>query len=396
MHQRIENANLVEQLGAMQPELTTKDETIRGLEEERTRLEAEVQQLKAAPATGATSDAKAKARLERQKTLAVKETEYLRAQLKAMDDEEQEFHPERHSEEVSKKIKELQDLVDEHRAEVDKLHAELSAAEKQGPPASPTNTKKRSLDEAPDERLGELLRKNRKLQEELAKYRTRTEVLEAEAKAQNKQLEGLRSDKSSRYRILELRNNPSSQVHAIKQSTLDALREENETLRSQLEGQLPTTTGSGSKSEALIPKASLHSLQLALQEKDQIIASKEKSQKRLRDIFAAKAHEFREVVFSLLGWKLEFQPNGRVKATSMFHPCKKGSKNADDEEDEGNFIVFDGENATMKVSGGVKSEFAKEIRGLVDFWVEGRVLFTCLLAAMTLEFFDRYHDGKGK
>jgi mitotic spindle assembly checkpoint protein MAD1 len=313
-----------------------------------------------------------------------------------MDDEEHEFQPERHSEEVSKKIKELQDLVDEHRAEVEKLHAELSAVERQAPPSTPTNSKKRPLEEAPDERLGELVRKNRKMQEELSKYRTRTEVLEAEAKAQTKQLEGFRSDKSSRHRILELRNNPTTQVHAIKQSTLDALREENETLRLQLEGQLPTTSTRGSKtSDQLIPRASLHNLQLALQEKDHQLASKEKAAKRLRDIFAAKAHEFREAVFSLLGWKLEFQPNGRVKATSMFHPGNKGKK-GDEDEDEGNFIVFDGENATMKVSGGVKSEFAREIRGLVDFWVEGRGQVPCLLAAMTLEFFDRYHDQKGK
>jgi mitotic spindle assembly checkpoint protein MAD1 len=79
----------------------------------------------------------------------------------------------------------------------------------------------------------------------------------------------------------------------------------------------------------------------------------------------------------------------------MFHPGNKGKK-GDEDEDEGNFIVFDGENATMKVSGGVKSEFAREIRGLVDFWVEGRGQVPCLLAAMTLEFFDRYHDQKGK
>ena len=135
-----------------------------------------------------------------------------------MDDEEQEFHPERHSEETSNKIKELQELVDEHRAEVEKLHADLSNLEQsQTTPASPSNSnsKKRSLEETPDERLGELLRKNRKLQEELSKYRTKNEVLEAEAKAQNKQLEGFGSDTSSRHRILELRNNPTSQARQL-------------------------------------------------------------------------------------------------------------------------------------------------------------------------------------
>jgi mitotic spindle assembly checkpoint protein MAD1 len=158
---------------------------------------------------------------------------------------------------------------------------------------------------------------------------------------------------------------------------------------------LPTSTSRGAKaSDTLVPKASLHALQLALQEKDQQLASKEKSAKRLRDIFAAKAHEFREAVFSLLGWKLEFQPNGRVKATSMFHPGPKSKKKTGDdgeEEDEGNFIVFDGENATMKISGGVKSAFAAEIKTHVDFWVEGNGQVPCMLAAMTIDFFEKYH-----
>lgn len=390
MQQRIENASLVERLGAVQPEVFSKDETIHELEAAISKLQSEIEQLKTAAPSVPAFDGKAKARLERQKTLAIKETEYLRAQLKAMDEEEKEFHPERHSEEVNNKIKELQDLVDEYRKEIQQLHSNLSASEKPVTPASPSNPRKRSLEDGSDERLGELLRKNRKLQEEFSKLRTRNDVLENEAKAQNKQLVGLRSDSSSRHRILELRNNPTSQVQAIKQSTIDALRSEIETLRAQIEGQLPTSSSSGRKSSALVPQASLLTLQLALQEKDALIASKDKSQKRLRDIFAAKAHEFREAVFSLLGWKLEFQPNGRVKATSMFYPGpKKG-----EEDEEGNFIVFDGENATMKVSGGVKSEFAKEIRGLVDFWVEGRGQVPCLLAAMTLEFWEKYHDGK--
>ncbi|QDS71777.1 hypothetical protein FKW77_009287 [Venturia effusa] len=391
VQQQIENASLVERLGAVQPELMAKDETIRELEETRLKMQAELQEAKTSVI--ASSDTKAKSRLERQKTLAVKETEYLRAQLKAMDDEEKEFHPERYAEETAKKIQGLQDLVDEYRREVDTMHADLSALEKEKetqPPSTPIPSRKRGLEDLDDERQGELLRKNRKLQNEFTQLRTKYDVLKNEARVQSKQLESLKNS-SSRARILELRNNPTATVHAIKQSTLTALKAENETLQAQLAGKLPTT--GPETSQLLVPRASLETLQLQLTSRDETIAAKEKFQTRLRAIFSAKAHEFREAVFSLLGWKLEFQPNGRVKATSMFHPggTRNNNNNNDDDEgaaDGGNYIVFDGENNTMKVSGGTDSVFAREIRGLIDFWVDGRGQVPCLLAAMTLEFYD--------
>jgi len=96
-----------------------------------------------------------------------------------------------------------------------------------------------------------------------------------------------------------------------------------------------------------------------------------------------------------LGWRLDFEPNGRVKATSMFYPKLPKRKDSDkdggvDEEEGSSFILFDGEQGTMKVSGGPQSQFAKEIRGLIEFWVDGRGQVPCLLAAMTLEFYERY------
>jgi mitotic spindle assembly checkpoint protein MAD1 len=78
-------------------------------------------------------------------------------------------------------------------------------------------------------------------------------------------------------------------------------------------------------------------------------------------------------------------PNGRVKATSILYPHHFGP----DGEEEENSITFDGENGTMKVSGGPKSVFAGEIRQAVEFWVEGRNEIPCLLAALTLEFYER-------
>ena len=82
MQARVEKASLTEKLGSIQPELTTRDERIVTLETALAQARTETQNVKNVSGIG-SSDAKAKVRLERQKNLAIKEAEYLRAQLKA-------------------------------------------------------------------------------------------------------------------------------------------------------------------------------------------------------------------------------------------------------------------------------------------------------------------------
>lgn len=54
-------------------------------------------------------------------------------------------------------------------------------------------------------------------------------------------------------------------------------------------------------------------------------------------MWGKKAIEFRQAVYSLLGYEVDFQPNGKVKVTSMFH---RGDYYGG--IDTG--IIFDGEN----------------------------------------------------
>ncbi len=78
VEERLERASLVQKLGGLEPELSEKDEVIRSLEVEKSKLHGEVEKLRTTTGTG---DPRVKARLERQKALAVKEVEYLREQL---------------------------------------------------------------------------------------------------------------------------------------------------------------------------------------------------------------------------------------------------------------------------------------------------------------------------
>ena len=134
--ERLQRVALVERLGAVEAESSGKDSINQGLETEKAALAAQIEKLKASGCIGGGGkDSKARQRLERQRALAIKEVEYLRAQLKAVDDEDATFHAANVDETKVKRITELEDIVEHYRQEVVDLQAELSSQET---PEAPT------------------------------------------------------------------------------------------------------------------------------------------------------------------------------------------------------------------------------------------------------------------
>ncbi|KAI9867564.1 MAG: coiled-coil domain-containing protein mad1 [Trichoglossum hirsutum] len=366
VQERLEKAALVERIGALQPELDEKDQVVRNFEAEKVRVLRELEKLR----VGGGNDGRVRMRLERQRTLAVKEVEYLREQLKTFDAEENTFQPGSFDVEKTKRIQELEDLVDQYRKELHRLSEELAKRE-QSPPADESSGTKRPREEDTDERIGQLARKNRKLQDEVSKFQQSESFLRKELEVHRSRLSSL--ELSSRTRILQLRDNPTAIEEGVKLATLTALREENRALLAQIEGR-------SDKLGKVVPISTLENARMDIRDMEKLVAEKEKRMMRLKQIWGAKSLEFREAVASVLGWKMDFMPNGRVRVTSMFYPG---------DGDEENSIIFDGENGTMKVSGGPNSLFALEIKNLITFWVEGRKEIPCFLAAMTLEFYEK-------
>lgn len=397
LQERIEKAAFVDKLGTIEAQFLEKDEIIKGLETEKANLREELAKLQAAGgAANPMADNRVKSRLERQRALAVKEVEYLRAQLKTFDTEEITMNAEesRFDEQKSQQIANLEKVIDEYRAELQKAHEELSKRE----PSQPVDTQPRGVkrplspaeSDAEHERLSVLSRKNRSLQESLSKSEQGAKLLHQELKAAKSHLKSLQS--KSRTRVLELRENPTAQAENIKLSTLATLKAENRDLLAQLHG--------GSSDVKFVPASALDSMKLDIQDMERSVADKEKRMRRLKEIWTAKSSEFREAVASLLGFKLDFLPNGRVRVTSMFHlsaayrhgdpgasPDSRGPGSMGNGEESS--IIFDGENGTMKISGGPNSLFAMEIKPLIKFWVEERKDIPCFLAAMTLDFYDK-------
>ena len=382
VQERIQHASDFDRLGKLEAELTEMEEAISKLETEKADLQRETEKLRSTYATAAAlmPESKALRRVERQRTLVTKEVEYLRAQLKTFDAEETVHFPTDNNFDAqkAKQVEDLEQLVDEYRKEIQTLHEDISKQENASTPAPAPEARgtKRPLDtaEPEDERVHQLSKKNRKLQSTLAESQQKTSLLQTELEAAQSQLTTLQT--RSRTRILELRSNPTAEVEAIKTSTLNALRSENKALLAQLESSRPD----GLK---VVPVSTLDTRKLEIQELERQVAGKEKMTNRLKDIFGKKAAEFRDAIASVLGFKVDFLPNDRVRVTSLYNP---GNGNDDGEEKS---IIFDGDKGTMKISGGPNSAFALEIRDLVRFWVQDKKEIPCFLAAMTLEFYDR-------
>lgn len=388
VQERIEQASLVDRLGNVESELSEKDEIIRALEAEKMILRDEIVKAKATIPVSVpeTSDSKAYKRLDRQRILAVKEVEYLRAQLKTFDTEEtmlmdnQNFDTQR-----SDQVKQLESLVDQYRAEISSLHESVSKLESTPPEiaAEPRGTKRTA--ETQDEgenssaQIGPLLRKNKNLQVALQKQGQQSQLLATELQAAKVQLKSLRE--SSKTRILELRDNPTATSETIKMSTLRTLKEENQNLLSQLRGD-------NMQGIKVVPVSTVDALKLDLQDMEKVVAEKEKRMRRQRTIWTDKAAEFRDVIASILGWNVQFLPNGKAKLASMFYG--KRHQIGEDNDDDENYIIFDGENGTMKISGGPEGQFSTEIKDLVNFWVKEKKEIPCFLAAMTIEFYEKF------
>ncbi|KAK3905956.1 spindle assembly checkpoint component Mad1 [Staphylotrichum tortipilum] len=382
--ERLHSASLVEKLGELQPEIADRDNIIQSLENEKAGLLDQIAKLRTAEASSGGANDKARARLDRQRALAVKEVEYLRAQLKTFDMEDMTLQPENVDHQKIKRIQELEDLVDKYKTEVGTLHADLNSLESASaspaatlPAAAAGSKRPRETDEAEHEQLGQLARKNRKLQSELSDLQTAHRLLQKEQQVATDQLASTQSQLQTR--ILSLRSNPTSDHEATKASTLAALRLENTELLATLSRQ-PTRFPT-------VPSSQLAAAQRAVAEARAETASAHKSARRLKEVWAAKSAEFKEAVFSTLGWTVTFIPGGKMRVESVYHPSQ-----TDEHE---NSIVFDGEKGTMKVGGGPRSAFAQRIGDNIKFWVRERGCVPGFLAALTLEFWEEQNAAGG-
>lgn len=371
IEERLQTATLTERLGSMGQELTNKESAEKDLMREKESLVEELEKLKATKED--KSSVKIQLRLERQKALAIKEAEYLRAQLKTYDSEDLTFQPDSVDEAKVKRIYELEDLVEKYREELQKSHEELKSKDDKTPEV--LGNKRKSEYSVDSDRQDQLIRKLRNLQNEFENLQSEKILLEKDLSVTKKRLEAV--SLQNKTRILSLRSNPTSDHEAIKQTTLTTLKQENADLLAQLQ--------SSNKNIDFVPSISLKAAQLEIAAAQQALASEKKRNDRLIKVWGAKSTEFRQMVISLLGWDVVFMRDGKTRLTSFFYPGK---------DDDENSIIFDGEKGTMKISGGAESAFAVKISDQTRFWCEERGSIPCFLAALTLEFWEEMNGDR--
>ncbi|KAK4189498.1 spindle assembly checkpoint component Mad1 [Podospora australis] len=386
--ERLHSAALVDKLGSLQPEIVDRDNLIKSLEDEKSSLLDQIEKLKTTGGGSSTvGNDKARARLERQRDLAVKQVEYLKAQIKSYEMEDITMQPENVDEQKNARIQELETLVDQYKEEVATLHADLTALESAASSTTTANTvqpvvigtkRPREEDDTESEKQqGEWIRRCRTLQDELAETQSKLQLLAKEHEVAQEQLS--HANERLQTRVLSLRSNPTSDYEAVKTATLAALKLENAELVAHIQRQ-PTLF-------ATVPASQLAAAQREIQEAQEKVASSHKSAQRLKQVWAAKSAEFKEAVFSTLGWTVTFIPGGKMRVESVYYPSK-----TDEHE---NSIVFDGEKGTMKVGGGPRSAFATKIGDNIKFWVRERGCVPGFLAALTLEFYEEMNgDNK--
>lgn len=376
VEERLTIASYVEQVGALRAEMSAQQNSIQSLQDEKQQLKDQLEAAKTS--AGALSTDKARLRIDRQRILALKEAEYLRAQMKAFDDEDQTMQPDQFDETRAARIQELETLVDQYKTEVQSLHAELSSMEPDAGTPTPQvlsgSKRSRSEDDDSQEQLGQLTRKNRKLQEDITGLQTQVTMLQKDLSANKEQLFAAKEHNSTR--VLSLRSNPTSDHEAIKRSTLEALTKENSDLLAQLRSRHPDPA------VAVIPTSVLGAMEREIAAAKAETASAHKTSRRLKEVWGSKSQEFKEAIFSTLGWTVTFIPNGKMRVESTFFPSQ-----TDEHE---NSIVFDGERGTMKVGGGPKSPFARRIGDQIGFWVREKGCIPGFLAALTLEFYEEH------
>jgi mitotic spindle assembly checkpoint protein MAD1 len=159
VEERIEKAVLLEKAGRSNPDIIQKEEVIGELQEELQVVRRELDGCK----ESLSKDNKARQRLERQRGLALREAQFLREQLKSFTTEESIHMEGSYDKQKTQHVQQLEELLEAYKTEMEKLKAEMLES---GIEIVPEINKKRQLDESiNDERLGELTRRNRQLQE---------------------------------------------------------------------------------------------------------------------------------------------------------------------------------------------------------------------------------------
>ncbi|XP_004385982.1 mitotic spindle assembly checkpoint protein MAD1 [Trichechus manatus latirostris] len=354
----------------------------RELEKARQQLQDEVRQvgsqLLEERKRRETSEAQAR-RLQKRVLLLTKERDGMRAILGSYDSE---LTPAEYSPQLTRRIREAEDMVQKVHAHSSEVEAQLSQALEdlgdQKQRADMLEMELKLLKSQADPTDQSFLFSKEEVDtlrlkiEELEGERSR---LEKEKKTLEMQLEKLTLQgdyNQSRTKVLHLRMNPASAARQRLREDQVQLQGECERLR-----ELVHALEQGSAVPAdLEGTAGLPSAKEVTELKKQVESAELKNQ-RLKEVFQTKIQEFRKVCYTLTGYQIDITTENQYRLTSMY---------AEHKADCLLFKATGPSGAKMQL---LETEFSRTVGELIELHLLRQDSIPAFLSSLTLDLFSR-------
>ncbi|KAJ2654406.1 coiled-coil domain-containing protein mad1 [Coemansia sp. RSA 1200] len=343
-------------------------------------------------------------KLDASRQHAVREAEFLRTQLHSYDREEDSLMGGNYDRQKAARIEQLERFIDEQRAWIASLESTVGSS------AAAATSSPRSIDarveaghsgletasasllqgyredaEAKQRELDGLREEHRRLGERYGALEKETARLEHQVGA------GLGYNPRT-TRILQLIDNPAAQDYAIRSEKLKAMTAENEALVErirQLEQQRERPEENkeeGPVENAEASSSFFHTIDNLRTENTSLTRQLEDSVKlisRYKKEWKKKAAELREVVYLILGYRVDFLANGSVRFTSTY---------AAEVDQSFVFTSGEGNHGVMQLTGGGSKPYLQSLANDIRYWVQERGSIPGFLATITLQGFEARLD----
>ncbi|XP_054574236.1 mitotic spindle assembly checkpoint protein MAD1 [Eptesicus fuscus] len=370
-----------------QRELALKDRngsitsSIRELDKVRQQLQEEVRQVSAQlleeRKKRETHEALAR-RLQKRVLLLTKERDGMRAILGSYDSE---LTPAEYSPQLTRRMREAEDMVQKVHAHSSEMEAQLSQAleelgsQKQRADMLEMELKVLQTQAGPAEQSVLLSREEaselRVKVEELEGERSRLEEDKRRLEAQLEHLTLQGDYDQSKTKVLHLSANPAREAQQSRRQDQARLQEECEQLR-----KLVCALERGGPVPADLEAACLPSSKEVAELRKQVESAELRNQ-RLKEVFQAKVQEFRKVCYTLTGYQVDITRESQYRLTSMYA------------ERQDDCLVF---KATGPAGTGMQlleTEFSRTVPELIELHLLRQDSIPAFLSALTLDLFSR-------
>ncbi|XP_058671917.1 mitotic spindle assembly checkpoint protein MAD1 isoform X1 [Ammospiza nelsoni] len=318
-------------------------------------------------------------RLQKRVVLLTKERDGMRAILESYDSE---LTPAEHSPQLSRRMREAEDIVQKLHAHNTELEAQLSQVleevgnHKQRAEMLEVEMKVLKSQQCTAEQSTVITK------EEVDTLRLKIEELEAERSklAEENRSLGMQLEKltlqgdydPSRTKVVHFSMNPMSLAKQQRKEEQQQLQEECERLRELVR----VLKGGGSISGSLEGVGAFQSPQEVAELKKQVESAELKNQ-RLKEVFQTKIQEFRKVCYTLTGYQIDITTENQYRLSSIYA------------EHQGDCLLFKASSSSGGKMQLLETEFSRTIRELIELHLLRQDSIPAFLSALTLDLFSR-------